>query len=132
MTYAIPTSLYEAALEWKGDRADGRGWKLCCPVGHTWWYIGETEKEKLERLLDGERKYASRINSALDQTRAELVGQKAAKTRFRNQRNELMTKISAGECPCCGKHFQNVREHMKHRHPDALAELDSPAEAPEQ
>ena len=39
-----------------GDRDDGRGWKLCCPVGHTWWYTGkQTEAERMKEQLERAR-----------------------------------------------------------------------------
>lgn len=38
IAYAIPEKLNRSALKWPGDRPGG--WKLCCPLGHTWWYVG--------------------------------------------------------------------------------------------
>jgi len=123
ITYAIPARLKEAALKYRGDTSNG--WKLCCPLGHTWWYVGETETERLKRRLECERDRSGRLSSRLDQTEAQLRGTKAAKTRIKNDRDRLRARATAGVCPHpeCHRHFQNLERHVATKHPELLEQL---------
>lgn len=116
ITYAIPAGLKASALKYRGDREGG--WKLCCPLGHTWWYVGETEKERLKRIARESSNRAALLSAQLDQTKAELRGQKARGTRYRNERDASRRRHAAGVCPCCGRSFKQLRQHMASQHPD--------------
>lgn len=120
MTYAIPESLKNAALRWRGDRKDGRGWKLSCPVGHTWWYVGETDVERAQRLLNEQCDETARVRARLDQTKQEVVVQKRRASRFKNDRDRERELAHAGVCPVkgCRRHFANLERHMASKHPD--------------
>lgn len=111
VTYAIPTSFYKSALKWRGDRTDGRGWKICCPFGHTWWYVGETETEKLRRIANEARHRAAAERDLRQHTERKLAAQKGATTKARKRHAD-------GVCPCCKRSFKQVREHMARMHPD--------------
>lgn len=113
--YAIPEGLNDAAHAWHGDR--NNGWKLCCPIGHTWWYIGETEIETQRRRAREARDTLARERAAHDQTRSHLRGEKIAKSRFRNERDALKERAAAGVCPCCNRTFRQLARHMKSQHP---------------
>jgi hypothetical protein len=116
ITYAIPESLRRSALKYHGDRPNG--WKLCCPLGHEWWYVGKTEKEQLQEKIDWQRSRAGRLASQLDQTEASRRAQKAATTRARRQRDHDRTRVQAGVCPCCNRSFKNLARHMAGQHPE--------------
>jgi hypothetical protein len=122
MTYAIPSSLYNAAKHWRGDRSDGCGWKLFCPLGHEWWYVGETEEERLRRILTDARDHAGRLASERDQLRASERAQRGAATRARNERDRLRARVAEGVCPCCNRTFKGLQSHMRQKHPDWVAE----------
>jgi hypothetical protein len=122
VTYAIPTSFYNSALRWRGDRADGRGWKICCPFGHTWWYIGESEEERLERQLQCQRDRAGLLAAERDQAQASARAQRGAATRARNERDRIRRRMANGVCPCCGRTFKQVARHMRSQHPDFVIE----------
>lgn len=77
-------------MKYRGDRPNG--WRLCCPLGHVWFYVGETEKERLERRLNEERDRAARLAADLDQTQASLRAQKGVTTKLRK-------RAAAGVCP---------------------------------
>lgn len=115
ITYAIPESLDQAAHRHKGDRPNG--WKLCCPLGHTWWYVGRTKEELLQEELRWQRSNAGRLAAERDQAKAEARGQKAAKTRIKNQRDRERTRTAAGVCPCCNRTFKQLARHMQSQHP---------------
>lgn len=110
--FAIPETLYRSAQRYPGDGRNG--WKLSCPLGHVWWYVGQTPEEKLREA----RNSLAAERARHDQTRADLVGTKAAKTRFRNERDRLKQRASAGVCPCCNRTFQQLARHMAAKHPD--------------
>lgn len=107
--YAIPTSLYRSAHRYHAGTANG--WWLCCPLGHTWGYTGESEEEKLRRQLRVERDRSGRLASDLDQTKASLRAQKGATTRIRR-------RVANGVCPCCNRSFKDLARHMESKHPD--------------
>ncbi|MGH8985209.1 MAG: hypothetical protein ACRDY6_15200 [Acidimicrobiia bacterium] len=120
--YAIPESFHRSALKYRGDTANG--WKIVCPFGHEWWYVGETEKQKLREQLEAERTRRALAASQRDQARADARAQKAAKTRFKNQRDQERQKAHAGVCPVagCRRHFKDLRRHMQSKHPELPAE----------
>lgn len=126
--YAIPHSLNESALAYPGDQ--NQGWKLCCPLGHTWWYTGKNIEQDLaaerrlrreqEQQLQIERRRAGRLAAERDQAKAEARGQKSRGTRFKNERDKERKRVSAGMCPVpgCRRHLQNLERHIKSQHPD--------------
>src|SRR5699024_4795083 len=84
-----------------------------CPLGHKLNFMGESREEKLERQLRQERLSKTWYQ---DQFRASERSKAALKGHLTRARK----KIAQGTCPVagCGKHFSNVREHMRHMHPD--------------
>jgi hypothetical protein len=118
MTYAIPNGLYRSALKYRGDQSNG--WRLFCPLGHEWWYVGETEEERLRRHLGHARDETARQRALRDQAEAQARAQKAAKTRIKNDRDRLKRYVGAGTCPVpgCRRHFQNLQRHMDSQHPE--------------
>lgn len=106
ITFAAPEDLLERA---RRDHVTN----FWCPLGHKLHYLGETEEQKLRRQLKQER-----INSGWyhDQLQASERSKAAIKGHLTRARN----KVAEGRCPApgCGQHFANVREHMKHKHPD--------------
>jgi hypothetical protein len=118
ITYAIPESLKDSALKWRGDRSDGRGWKLCCPMGHTWWYVGETDLQREKRIRKQTEERAQWAEQRLraerdlrEDTERRLSAQKGATTRAKRRH-------AAGVCPCCHRSFKQLRDHMATKHPD--------------
>lgn len=92
-----------------------------CPRGHSQYFPGKSDTEKLAEQLAREKRYRgiseAQLTSTRDQlhaTERSLRGHKAAKTRIKN-------RIAAGQCPCCRRSFQNVERHMAGQHPDFAA-----------
>ena len=85
-----------------------------CQNGHGFSYRGpETQRQK---ELQDARFRAERAEVATQRARDErdtaerrCRGQKAAKTR-------LVRKVARGLCPCCGKRFADLGEHMATKH----------------
>jgi hypothetical protein len=84
-----------------------------CPSGHGQHYTAESDAEREKRLRIAAQARAAILEDAYEMERRSKAALKGHLTRARN-------KIAAGNCPVpdCGQHFANVREHMKHKHPD--------------
>lgn len=107
--FAIPARLNRSALKHRGDG----GWQICCPLGHQWHYVGQTEEEKLRDRLQRERDRAGRLAAERDQAQASLRATRGVATRRKKQ----LDRVAAGVCPCCGRSFQNLARHMQSQHP---------------
>lgn len=119
ITYAIPQSLYQSAHRYPGDSPNG--WKICCPLGHTWYYKGTN----IDQDLKSERERAARLSAALDQEKAHARGQKSRATRFKNQRDSERRRSAHGVCPCCGRTIKQLARHMRSQHPDFIERADA-------
>jgi hypothetical protein len=110
ITYAIPESLKLAMLKWRGDKPNG--WKTTCPMGHTWWYIGESKESRLQRELDeAERRRVA--------TRDLLRAEERSHAATRGHLTRAKKRAHAGICPVpgCKRHFADLRRHMESKHP---------------
>lgn len=108
VVYAIPQALKEKGLRHK------RNASLYCPNGHCWHYLGKTHAQELEELRDR----VAFERSQRDQVEAQLVAQRGATTRARNERDRLKQRAAAGVCPCCHRTFKQLAAHMRTKHPD--------------
>jgi hypothetical protein len=112
VTYAIPERFEKSALKWRGDRSNG--WKICCPFGHTWWYVGETDQERLKRERDEARLQRDATRYLLDHEQRSHIATRGHLTRKRKQ----LDRVAAGVCPCCKRSFKNLARHMAGQHPE--------------
>lgn len=108
VTYAIPESFQRSALRYHGDRQGG--WKICCPFGHTWWYVGETEVEQLKRQRDDAQQRSRATRDLLEHEQRSHAATKGHLTRTKR-------RVSAGVCPCCKRSFKQLERHMQAKHP---------------
>ena len=89
-----------------------------CPNGHWQHYLGKTEADKLrEQLRDTE----NRLKFVRDQRdgadrRADHAERRLAATK--GVVTKMKKRASAGICPCCTRHFENLERHMATKHPD--------------
>lgn len=105
VTFGITQAVYNA-------RRNDHQW-FYCPAGHAQRYSVKSELEvERQRRIRAEAGRAQ-AEDAYEMERRSKIALKGHLTRARN-------KIAAGVCPApdCGQHFANVREHMRHRHPD--------------
>lgn len=84
-----------------------------CPAGHPQRYIGESDRDKAQRLagqLDIERSRHAGTTKQLDyQSRA----RKAVSTRLK----KVTVRVGNGVCPCCNRSFSQLANHMASEHP---------------
>jgi hypothetical protein len=87
-----------------------------CPNGHQWgWNKEASEDEKIRRERDRLKQETARLEEEIGLTR--VRAEKAEATTKR-----LKKRSSAGTCPCCSRTFANMAEHMKHQHPQFVAD----------
>lgn len=105
------------SIDFARDRRRDHG-SFTCPLGHSQFFPGKSDVEKLEERLAAEKRRHGWTESTLTHTRDQLQAteysrraEKAAKTRLKN-------RIAAGMCPCCRRTFQNVARHIEGQHPD--------------
>lgn len=100
--YAIPAELHAA-------NCDGRskdGWY--CPNGHC-LTITETDANKLRRERD-------RLQQRLAQRDDEIAAEQKRTAAYKGQVTRLKKRAAAGLCPCCNRHFTNLKRHMATKH----------------
>lgn len=89
-----------------------------CPNGHEQHFAGKSEADVLrEQLKQTETRLQTAKNEAAwqqsqrEQAERSARAQRAIATRIKN-------RLAKGLCPCCGKHFPEMREHIAERHPN--------------
>lgn len=98
---------------------DGEG--FFCPSGHEAAYK-ETEADKLRRERDKlTQRLAQKDDEIARQRNMRATAERQAAA-ARGQITKIKKRSSAGTCPCCSRTFSNMAEHMKHQHPEFVAE----------
>lgn len=78
-----------------------------CPNGHSMYYSGKSEAEKLrDELKRKEQELA-------DQVQAKLFAQQDIE-----RLQKKLKRVHKGTCPCCKRSFQDLRRHMESKHPE--------------
>ena len=124
VTYAIPATLQRNAYD-----IGHRQIVWFCPNGHELGYDGPTESEQERDRLKQELKYSRDHQAYLaaqrDQALASARAEKAAKTRIKNDRDRIKTRVAHGVCPCCHRTFKALDRHMRAKHPDFKSESEA-------
>lgn len=120
LIFAVPSAVRERWVE------TGSGFQ--CPMGHPLSYqhselskmrkeLERSQAETAKALREKEfaRSNAAAERQAREKTERRLTATRGAHTRTRN-------RIKNGVCPCCTRSFQNLRSHMKTKHPEFQAE----------
>lgn len=120
MVYAIPERMGDRAKELGHGKLTWRCPRTGCAerIGYHGKSEEEQENARLKRSLGWAREDAARQTARADQAEASARGQKAAKTRIKNDRERIVKRIKHGVCPCCGRTFKQVAAHMERMHPD--------------
>lgn len=106
--FAIPKSL--------DDRNQRTGESWYCPNGHNRVYAQTTE-QKLKKQLDEAKRCAAYFENRLDDEKRSHEATVRSRAAMKGQVTKLKKSVQAGECPCCGKSFPNLKAHMC-THPD--------------
>lgn len=96
--FAMPDYLKEQCLQKKSGKM------FYCPNGHSQYYLGETDAQKLQRQLDWERSQRQTAELNLEREKRKLKA--------------IETRTKEGVCPCCNRTFSQLSRHMKMKHPE--------------
>lgn len=114
--FAMPTDLE--------DRRRNDHKPFFCPNGHSNFYGGKSEAERLADELRAKNDELARQKARLDQERAltaDYVKQAEHKDRqirgYKGVVAKTKRRISKGRCPCCSHTFKDLKEHMQAEHP---------------
>lgn len=88
-----------------------------CPNGHSQYFSGETEEEKLRKDLAQQKKRTQWAEESRQHAikREEQAQRKA--TAYKGVATKIKKRIGNGVCPCCNRTFQNLMAHIKTKHP---------------
>lgn len=109
--HGIPLSLRQRAL-------DNPGKSVYCPNGHSWYFTGKSEADRLREQLNAVRSDANHQRERRQRLERRLIAAKGQQTRLRR-------RIAAGVCPCCKRTFQDLARHMAGQHPTYAAPAPS-------
>lgn len=104
--FGLPESFYNAR---KKDHKT-----FYCPNGHSRYYPGKTEEERLKEQLAGTRKWAEEDRQSLMQQRDRASRQAAA---HKGNVTKLKKRAAAGMCPVCNRSFSALLSHVANQHP---------------
>jgi len=94
-----------------------------CPNGHQWgWRKDGCEREKLRRERDRLKQEEARLQQENQEAWATANAQRERAAKAEAATKRLKKRSSAGTCPCCSRTFANMAQHMKHKHPEFVAE----------
>lgn len=88
-----------------------------CPNGHSQHYPEDTEKKRLQRELEQEKKRRAWAESSRDMHRSNAERQSRRAASYKGIATKTKKRVGNGVCPCCNRTFQNLMNHMKTKHP---------------
>lgn len=109
MTFAMPLDFQNRR---RGDHAF-----FYCPNGHSQYYSGKSETEKLRDELTRERARLDQEKARAESLRRSLVVRERQVAARKAVCTKLRKRIAAGKCPCCHAQFKDLKTHMKTQHP---------------
>ena len=95
------------------DRLRSKRATFYCPNGHTQWYPGKTEAEKVREEMQAKLDEANRLREWERQQR--ILADKAEKAAKKKLKTQTI-RINAGVCPYCHRTFKQLAAHMKCKH----------------
>ena len=99
-----------AIVERFRKRLEEEGGFWHCPYCKTGWGYGEGENDRLKKDRDI---FASRCSHLSDQ----LGREKRSGIALRGHLTRAKKRSIAGLCPCCKRHFANLKRHIQTKHP---------------
>lgn len=82
-----------------------------CPVGHSQYFPGKSEAEKLREQLSQTEHQRDRARMNADELRHE-------RDTIAKAHRKMRVRVMNGVCPCCNRSFEDLRQHMATKHPD--------------
>jgi|ERR1700722_359812 uncharacterized Zn finger protein (UPF0148 family) len=88
-----------------------------CPNGHSQFYPGETDAEKVRKEMQEKLDEANRLTEW--QRSQRLTAEKAAAAAKKKLKAQT-ARINAGVCPHCHRTFRQLAAHMKSKHSEVI------------
>ena len=88
-----------------------------CPSGHSNYFPGESDLEKLERELKEARVEIRRAEYRAQTVQLERAAAEQQLRATKGHLTKLRKRIANGVCPCCHRSFANLQRHMTAKHP---------------
>lgn len=82
-----------------------------CPNGHVQHYVGESDRDRADRL----QREIGVANSAKQFAERRLADEQE---RRRKELARIARRAKAGVCPCCKRTVSQMARHMKTKHPE--------------
>ncbi len=101
--------------KWKNEKVNEHG-GFKCPNGCNRIFTAETEKEKLQKELDNEKKLRLKEHEDLQNKWLDEMGRA-------NKLEKKLKRVHKGVCPCCNRSFENLKKHMETKHPELAPKL---------
>ena len=93
-----------------------------CPSGHSNYFPGESDLEKLARELRDAKLEIKRAEYRAQSAQLERKETQQQLSATRGQMTKLKKRIANGVCPCCHRSFVNMQRHMTTKHPEYTEE----------
>jgi hypothetical protein len=95
---------------------NGGGWY--CPYCRVeWGFFGETAVQRAQRERDAARAEANRQFERARIAARERDHHWTERKKLQTRHSHLRQRVKNGVCPCCHRHFRNVEDHIKTKHP---------------
>lgn len=114
VTFGLPTALLTTY------RRTHQTWY--CPNGHSRYYPGESDEEKLKKALKEEEARSKQAEYSLYLRNQELAAANKTLATTRGQLTRVRKRVANGVCPDCHRHFENLEKHMKSKHTPEAAD----------
>lgn len=102
--------IYYVPARWMKCKVAVNG-HFCCPNGCSRRFVGETDKDRANRLASE----LEAANSAKEFANRRLADEQ---TRHAKELKRIGRRSNAGVCQKCHRTFNNVARHMKTKHPE--------------
>lgn len=107
---------FAVTQEYQNRRKKDHG-TFYCPNGHSMYYPGKTEEERLREQLQRRDEDLKYMRQSRDLHREQAEENKRRAASYKGHFNRVKKRISAGDCPMCDQHFEDLEEHMSASHP---------------
>lgn len=122
MLFAMTADFKRQKLEARGTRDKG----FYCPAGHSQYYTGEREADKLRRELERAKQNAAYLEDRRREAREEAEHQRRRANGYKGHAARITKRAKAGVCPCCNRHFVALERHMASKHPEFTPDCPEP------
>lgn len=117
--FLLGEALNKAANERAGDLS------FYCPNGHTMVKAkGQTDLEKMRQERDRLKQNEAYLETRIREEKERREAAERSAQAYRASATRVKNRAKNGVCPCCNRTFQNLKNHMKTKHPSYQTDAD--------